>query len=1113
MLNLILGKNPFVKTEYIRRLVAERVQSGEKCIIIVPEQFSYETEKSMLDLVGAKNMLSVDVLSMTRLAELILSEYSDPEEKPAADDGVRMMTMSLALESLGDTLEIYKKYVSRPQLIAELVSFATELKQWTVPVDRLAEFSENTAESSLKSKLDELTAILSLYNTMLEKSYYNTDDMLTRLCSVLSECGYFEDKTVAIDGFTRFTKQEYAVVEKIISQSEQVYITFDSDNGTDSYSLFANNNKQVEYLKNLANKNSVKIAPIKYIENDGNGVDKKLLKLADGIFASDFTASDEPCGDAVKIVSAPNKADECEFVAMSIKRLMRENGVRCRDIAVFERTEGDYDKELVSAFKRYGVPFYEDARQPVACEPLAVYLTSLLELACNGFTTDALMRHLKTGLSDLTSDEISELENYAFVWRINASQWRDDFTENPNGYGSELTEFDELKLNALNQIRKKAVAPVLAFKRDFSQAENGQKAEVIYNYLIKNSVDKKLKSLSDELLKSGKTALSQEQDAVWSLVVGMLDKLWNTCKNSGVSDKRFFELFNILLSVSDFGSVPRSIDAVTLSAADRARTPVKKYVFIVGANDGVFPLDPPTQGLLSDKERITLKNAGIELAETAEYKLTEEKFIAYRTVITAGERLFVSYCDADYKGAGMTESQIVREIKKIYPDLETVEYENIAPIEKIESGASAFEIYAENYTEDSGFMSSVRAYLDSDSVYAGRLATLENAADRTAAQITDAEVATELFGKNMRLSASKTEVYYKCPFQYFCKHGIKAQPRKEADVDSAVSGSLIHETFEKILRRFSKEELIGMSPEELKKNISEIMSEYLEDKMGGEQSKSKRFIKQYNSIGEQIFFALTKIIEELKVSDFIPTDFELPINYGAKVTPYELSLSDGGTLSVSGSVDRVDIMDKNGKRYLRVVDYKSGGKKFRLSDVVSGLSTQMLIYLFTIEKNGKEKYGDIIPSGVLYMPAKNGEADLGRHAGEEEINKKILKSDGMDGIVVDDMDIICGMEHGINGYFIPVSLTKSGSFSAHSKLIKAEDFVRLNRKIDAILKQMALNLHKGEIPALPVDENTCKYCDYSSVCGFEDGDSYREILKADNGEVIEMLKNGEEENG
>lgn len=1112
MLNLILGKTPFVKTEYVRQLVAERAKNGERCIIIVPEQFSYETEKSMLDLVGAQNMLFVDVLSMTRLAQLILSEHADPEEKPEADDGVKMMTMSLALEKLGDKLQIYRKYTARPQLIAELVSFATELKQWTVSVDSLDEFSKNAKASSLKSKLDELVMILSLYNTMLEKSYYNTDDKLTRLSSVISDCRYFEDKIVAIDGFTRFTKQEYAVVEKILSQSLQTYITFDSDGGKEDYSLFANNNRQVELLKSLANKSSVKIAPIKYVEADFD--DNDVFKsLSDGAFSPEFTVSDVSCDGKIKIVSAPNKADECEFVAMSIKRLMREKNIRCRDIAVLQRSEGSYDKELSSAFKRYGVPFYEDARQAVANEPLAVYLTSLLEIACNGLNTDVLMRHLKTGLSSLTADEISRIENYAFVWRISSAQWRNDFTENPSGFGYKLSDFDRNTLRYLNSLREKAVAPVLAFKDDFSQAENEKKAEVIYDYLIKNSIDKKLKRLSDELLKDGKTALSQEQDAVWRLVIDMLDKLWNTCKQSNISDKRFYELFNILLSVSDFGSVPKAIDAVTLSAADRARMPQKKYVFIVGANDGEFPLNPPTQGLLSDKDRTELKLSGIELAETADYKLTEEKYIAYRSLITASEGLFVSYCDADYMGASMAPSQIVREICRIFPSAEVEEYENIPPLEKIESEASAFEIYAKGYNEDTELTASLREYLQSDDVNRGRLQTLENSADKRDERIDSGEIATELFGKNMHLSASKTEVYYKCPFQYFCKYGIYAKPRKEAQVDPAISGSLIHKVFEIILDEFPKQKLIEASPEVLKKRITEIMDDYLEEKMGGAQSKSKRFMKQYNSISEQIFFALSKMVEEFKVSDFAPADFELPISYGADIEPYELPLSDGGTLSVSGSVDRVDTMEKNGKKYLRVVDYKSGGKTFNLSDVVSGLSTQMLIYLFAIEKNGKEKYGDIIPSGVLYMPAKAAAADLDRYASEQDITDKVLESNRMSGIIVDDIDIIKGMEHDVNGWFIPVTLTKSGAFSKRSKLIKAEDFVRLKRKIDMILKQMALNLHKGEISVLPAKEDVCKYCDYSSVCGFEDGDSYREIAEGKDNEIIEILRNEEEENG
>ncbi len=1113
MLNLILGKDPFNKTEYVRDLVANKVSQGEKCILIVPEQFSFETEKAMLERVGANKMLAVDVLSLSRLAELTVEKYGKIKTKPAADDAVKMMTMSLALEALSTELSVYGKYASRSQLIAQLVSFATEIKQWTVSIDLLENYANQAKASSLKTKLGELVKIISLYNAMLENSYYDTGDILGELVQVLDEKNIFENTVVAIDGFTRFTKQEYAVVERIIKQANDVYVTFDCDMSDDEYSLFANNNKQVRMLKLLAQKNCVKTAPIIKTENDTEEVKECLLKLTSSVFVPESEPAQTDPKGSVELLCAQNKADECEFVAMTVKKLLREKSARCKDIIVFERTEGDYGKLLAAALKKYGVPFFEDMRQPIDTQPLIVYIRSLLETVCSGLNTQTLMRHLKTGLTDITDDEISELENYAFVWKINSSQWKNEFTENPNGFGREMSEFDEKKLDSLNRIRKKAVLPILKFKKEFTDAQNEKKTEVLYNYLVKNSIAGKMKKAADDFFEQGKTALSQQQDAVWSLVCDMLDKLYSTSKNTGVSNSRYFELFDILLSVSDFGTVPQGLDTVTLCSADRARNSRKKYVFVLGANDGVFPLNPSTQGLLSDKERILLKNAGIELAETAEYKLTEEKYIVYRTLSSACETVFISYSKADFQGTALSESSIVREVKRIFPNISVIEYDCVNPIEKIESGASAFEVYAQNYSYDNAFVSSLREYLISDERYSGRIRTLENSAKKTEISIENSETATELFGKNMHLSASKTEVYHKCPFQYFCKHGLNAQPRREASVDPAVSGSLIHETFEKILSRFSKDELLSMTEEKLRENVVRIMNGYLEEKMGGDANKSKRFIKQYALIGEQIVFALSKIIEEMKVSDFVPTDFELPINYGSQVQPYELDLSDGGKLFVSGSVDRVDIMEKNGKKYLRVVDYKSNGKTFRLSDVVSGLSTQMLIYLFTLVKNGKEKYGETVPAGVLYMPAKYGKSDLSRNATGEEIGEKLLKSNKMDGLVVNDMEIIQSMEHDVSGRFIPVSLKNDGSFSKNSKLINADDLKLLNKKIDGILKNMAVSLHKGQIPVLPVNEDACKYCDYAEVCGFENGDMYRGVVSADNSEIIEMLKGEESENG
>ncbi len=1112
MLNFVLGRNLSGKTEYVRNLVAEGVRSGgDRYVIIVPEQFSYETEKAMLNKVGADGMQRLDVLSLSRLAEIILEQCGENSLKPPADDGVRVLSMSSALDALEGRLEVFKKYSSRPALMGELISFASEIKQCSVSTDELKAFADSMKQSSLKNKLSELSLIISLYNLIIDNSYYDSSDALTLLCSALDGYCWFENRTVVIDAFTRFTKQELYVIEKIIKQSENVYFTFCTDGvKTDGFSVFANVEKQIEALKNLARKNNVGIAKPVILKPCENKREKYLSILEENFF-TDGRGSFDDNPESIKICSAPTQTDECEFVALTVKRLLREENARCRDIIVYERKKDTYDRKLTAAFRKFGVPFFEDKRQPVSNQPLVIFINTLLETAVEGISTDVLMRHLKSGLSSLSETEIAELENYALMWKISASGWQNDFTENPRGFGTPFNDFDTATLQRLNEYRKKAVAPVLAFRRDFSEAQGEKKTEILYSFLVKSNVRQRLKDLAMSLLADGKDALYEEQDTVWTLVTDMLDKLYRSTLGANISVKRYRELFNTLLFVSDIGTVPQGLDSVTIGAADRTRTGEKKYVFIVGANAEVFPLMPSTKGLLNDRERILLRENGIELANTAEYKLIEEKFFAYHALSTATERLFVTYSASDSSGESLIPSEIVTEITEIFPNIDCKAFENIASLQKIESKQSAFEMLAKNYGDNSIFSVAAEEFFNSDSEYKGRLSALKKAVEKTPQTIKSAETATELFGKNMYLSASKAETYYKCPFQYFCRYGIKAEPRKEAQIDAALSGSIIHFVFEKMFSGFSKKKLQEMSDDELAIEIDKILKIYLNENMGGGENKSKRFIKHYETISLQTFSILKRMIEEFKTSEFTPVDFELSIGNDGEIMPYELTLPNGSSLKISGSVDRVDTMEKNGKKYLRVVDYKSNGKTFNLYDVIEGLSAQMLIYLFAIERNGERKYGDIIPSGVLYMSAKPEAADLGRNATQEEIDKKRLKSNRMNGLVLNDMTVIEGMEKDIGGVFIPVSMNSDGVLKG--SLITSEEFNKLHKKVDEVLKSMVVNLQSGLIPVLPAGEDACKWCDYRSVCGYETGDKLREIPKLKSEEVLKILDGEGEEIG
>lgn len=1115
MLNLVFGRNINNRTEYVRNLVADGIKAGnDGYIFIVPEQFSYETEKAMLEKVGAKGLLNVEVISLSRLADIILEEQGIKSQKQQVDDGIKMMTMSLTLEALTDKLNVLKKYITRPALIENLVSFATEMKQCSVTVDMFSEYIENRKDNSLKAKIKELIPIISLYNAMLEKDYYNTDDAFDILCELFNTYKYFENKTVVIDGFTRFTKQESKVIEKAIMQCDEIYVTFNTDCKSfgDDFSLFANVNKQIENLKGIAAKCNVKIAKPIIVDEYDKSIDSNLLLLEKNFFKVEKESCKGVNPESITLLSAPNKADECEFIAQNIKRLMREEAVRCRDIIVFERSKDSYDNELAAAFKKYGIPFYEDKRQPVDNQPLIVYLRCLFDIACNGISTESLLRYLKTDLTDLTAEEISMLENYAFIWKIKPSQWKKDFVDNPRGFGSELNDSDKAKLIKLNELRQKTVGPVLSFKKDFSQAVGEQKTVVVYEFLEKNGIRFRIKEIAQKLYESGNQVLCEEQDTVWSLVTEMLDKLYIVSKQGDLSVKRYSELFDILLSVSDFGTLPRGLDEVTIGAADRTRTTMKKYVFIVGANDGVFPLCPSTQGLLNDKDRIALRTAGIELAETAEYKQIEEKYIAYSVVTSAITKLFITYSESDYSGASKIQSAIIDEIKEIFPDIKETRYEQLDLTDRIESDYSAFEIYAENYKYNNALTSTLDKYFDDNTLFKGKVDSLKTAAKKKKLEIEDKNTAVKLFGNDINMSASKIQAYHECPFKYYCRYGIGAEPLKAAEVDPLLSGSVVHEVFEIMLKEYSKPELAEMSDKDIYDRIIEILNNYLEEKMGGKENKSKRFLQQYFAIGMQTFNILKRIIEELKNCEFTPVDFELRIRDDSEIQPYVLKLRDGGSLKIIGSVDRVDTMDKDGKKYLRVVDYKSGGKTFRLSDVFGGLSIQMLVYLFAIAANGKKKYGEIVPSGVLYMSAKTERPDLPRNAEKAEIEHLKLRKNKMSGLVLDDITVAEGMEKELQGYFIPAKINKkSGKLTGN--LISSEELKKLNKKVDEILIKMGDCLHNGKIEVLPVSEDSCKNCDYKSICHFEDGDEMRIIKELSHEEALEeLMREGDESN-
>lgn len=1117
MLKLITGRIGSGKTKYIHNLIKEQTACGESAVLIVPEQYSFYTEKTMLELLGAKDADRVEVVSFSFLAQNLLKKYG-LNSKAMLDDSTRTLMMSLALESVSDKLTVYGRHRYSISVIREMLKIQKEFRQCAVTVDMLRSTAERMSNSLLRAKLREIALVCEAYTAMVDASYFDDECALDVLCEVLDNYRDFENKTVYIDGFRGFTPQEYKVLERIFQQSAETNVTLCVDSGTNidgDFSAFAHTRRTKQKLIATANRRGVSVAKSVYIEmQDDRYANAELSVLEKALYQSDFEKYENET-ENIAVCCAEDFESECEYVAHTVKRLIRTENIRCRDIAVISRSENNYSSSIRRALKKAGIPVFEDRRQPVSSQPLMEFVCSAVDIAANGFTVDSVMRVLKTGLTKLSVQEISELENYALMWRINGGKWLEEWTAHPDGLGEKMREKDIERLEKINEYRIKAVAPLQKFRvklKDFTGLDG---AKAVYSLLTEMKVDKNLKNLAIRLNDAGESVLADEQSRIWDLLMEILDRIAVSLENTHLTASRFSDLLNLVVSTYSVGSIPQGLDEIVIGSADRVKTTAPKVVFAVGMNDGVFPMIPVSGGILSENERKALADMDLQTDDSFEEKMMEEHFIAYNTLCSSAQKLYVTYLNRDFKGNSMSRSEIITQICNAFPKLKIISTADTPLIDYVEGEALSFELMARLTRRGGEMHSALERYFSEKEEYKGKIQAIRKIEKREDFTISDTETAKKLFGLNMYMSASRTEVYHKCPFEYFCKYGLNAQPRKTAELDPMKKGTATHYILESLISAYGSDGLCAMEKSQRDECINTLLEEYFSETLSAGEDMGDRFYSLFRQLGFIICEVVDRLVAEFSVSEFKPVAFELKIDDDGEVKTYDIPLPDGGVLRIKGSVDRVDAAELGDETFIRVVDYKSNGKKFNLNEVLCGLNMQMLIYLFAIWKNGFRDYKKISPAGILYMPVNAPFANTERDAEPKKIENEKIKKAKMNGMVLDDSRVVYAMDGG-SGTFIPAKIKKDGMCSGTVISLKQMDL--LLKRVEKILSEMAVNLHNGIIPAMPAkSENTsgeykdvCKNCDYRGVCRKDENTPVKQIFNLSHDDSIRAL--GGEEN-
>ena len=489
-----------------------------------------------------------------------------------------------------------------------------------------------------------------------------------------------------------------------------------------------------------------------------------------------------------------------------------------------------------------------------------------------------------------------------------------------------------------------------------------------------------------------------------------------------------------------------------------------------------------------------------------EEEALNEKYLVYKVLAAPSDKLFITYNEAGIDGKAKLPSVIIREIKKVFPKVAENNSKSFNDLDDIYSLKSGFDTLGRNFFCDDELTASLIDVYSKKDKYDTRLGALELSASRHEFAISDSNVAKKLFSEKMRVSASQLEEYYTCSFKYFCRYGIRAKERKKAELDALEYGSLMHYAFEKMLKEYSVIELNAMDYHKKQKLINSRFTEYVESKFGNLSSQSARFRYLFNRTVRTATNLLTHIVDELSQSEFVPYAMEMDI--GKDIEPLTLKDINGDTIEVIGKVDRVDVMQNGNTKYVRVIDYKTGTKEFKLSDILYGLNMQMLIYLDTISKSKDEYFFESIPSGILYMPASNKPIIESYSSTKEDIEAKKRKQLQMNGLILSDTDVIKGMEHDAKGIYIPVKLDGENIKKSES-LASLSQMGKIAKKVESLIVGMSEELKQGEIPALPVDKGdykACQWCVYSDVCGHEEDDKCIDVKKMKNTEALKLIE-------
>ena len=1103
-LQLILGGSGSGKTTYLYdeviRLSMEHPQ--EQYFLIVPEQFTMQTQKDIVTRHPNHGTMNIDIVSFARLAYRIFEELA-VEQLSVLDDMGKSMVLRKVAAAQKRQLVLFGGQLSKPGFVGQLKSMLSEFYQYGITPEALREMAPSARSPLLRQKLEDLALVEQSFQEYIEGHYITTEQVLDVLCRLIPESGLIRNSVIALDGYTGFTPVQYRLTELFLVYAKQVYVTVTADEAAGIYGKMGIQN--LFYMsRQIAEKNQVKKLPDIILGEQKNrrfARRPELAWLEQNLFRyGTETAYTGEATDSIVFFQASNPSGEVSHIVHEIQRLVQEGKARYREIAVITGDLPGYGKEITHQFTQNQIPHFMDDKKNVLDNCLVELIRASLEAVRQDFSYESVMRYLRTGLVSQERTMVDRLENYILAMGIRGGKrFRETWERTYRGAG-------DLNVTEVNAFKDRVLAPLFAMQERFRQADLtiAGMTEAVLTLLADCRAEEQLESYQEYFTKIGEHRLAKEYGQVYGLVTELLKRLSDLLGEERVSRKEYLEILDAGFAELKVGVIPAVADRVVVGDITRTRLAHIRVLFFAGVNDGIVPARKERGSLLSDRDRDFLGEHHLELAPTAREESFQQRFYLYLMMTKPSKQLILSWCRTGADGKSRRPSFLIGELRAMFPDAVLTDQETQMDSE-IYSVAEAKQRLStklgqyrdgqlEQDEEKAQFLELYRWFASSKDNQKILRRFMDAAFFVYEQQGISHAVAKALYGEILSGSVTRLEHYAACAYSHFLRYGLELLERKRFELASSDIGTLFHESIDLCFRRVKEKQydwhtMTNETRDMLVEECVAAVTENYGNTILGSSARNRYLAQRVGQITKRTVWALQ---QQIKKGDFIPTGFEVSFSAADNLSAMKIALSESEALHLRGRIDRMDVCEDGGKVYVKIIDYKSGSTSFDLLALYYGLQLQLVVYMDAVTEMAQHHYPDkeIVPAGILYYNIADPLAEKKGQPDPEKIDAEILKKLRMNGLVNSELEVVRHLDRTIEkeSDVIPVVLKDGEVQAGRSSVANRERFARLSQFVHRKLKEAGQEILDGEIGVAPYkngQRTACDYCPYHAVCGFD----------------------------